>query len=98
MSDARQRPIAERIEWLFDRASRHGQAYRSTEATLARSRYLSRHTTALVALKCMDGRTNIPVATQTPTGIVMPFPSEGAPDLTSTSKPVLITRGKCADK
>ncbi len=31
----------------------------------------------MVALKCMDGRINIPVATQTPTGIVMPFRNLG---------------------
>jgi hypothetical protein len=77
MPDTHQRPIAERIDWLFDLARRHGQAYRSPEATLARTRYLSKHTTAMVALKCMDGRINIPVATQTPTGIVMPFRNLG---------------------
>lgn len=77
MPNTHQLPIAERIEWLFDLARRHGEAYRSAEATLARKRYLSRHTTAMVALKCMDGRINIPVATQTPTGIVMPFRNLG---------------------
>lgn len=77
MADIHRRPIAERIDWLFELAHRHGEAYRSAEATLARKRYLSRHTTAMVALKCMDGRINIPVATRTPTGIVMPFRNLG---------------------
>lgn len=77
MPDTHLLPIAERIEWLFDLARRHGQTYRSPDATLARTRYLSRHTTAMVALKCMDGRINIPVATQTPAGIVMPFRNLG---------------------
>lgn len=77
MSDIHQQSISDRIDWLLDLATRHGEAYRSPEATLARKRYLSRHTTAMVALKCMDGRINIPVATQTPTGIVMPFRNLG---------------------
>ena len=77
MNNAHQMPIAQRIDWLFDLAGRHGEAYRSPDATLARQRYLSRHTTAMVALKCMDGRINIPVATQTPPGIVMPFRNLG---------------------
>ncbi len=77
MPDTYQRPICERIDWLFDLARRHSVAFCSPEATLARVRYLSRHTTAMVALKCMDGRINIPVATQTPTGIVMPFRNLG---------------------
>lgn len=72
-----ERPIGERIDWLFDLARRHGQAWRSPDAMLARHRYLSQHTTAIVALKCMDGRINIPVATKTPTGIVMPFRNLG---------------------
>jgi len=71
------RPIADRIDWLFDLGKRHGQAWRSPDAVLARGRYLSQHTTAMVALKCMDGRINIPVATNTPTGIVMPFRNLG---------------------
>jgi hypothetical protein len=70
-------PIDQRIDWLLDLARRHGETYRSPDATLARKRYRSRHTTAMVALKCMDGRINIPVATETPTGIVMPFRNLG---------------------
>jgi hypothetical protein len=77
MADIHQRPISDRIDWLFDLAHRHGEVYRSDQATRAREQYLSRHTTAMVALKCMDGRINIPVATQTPTGIVMPFRNLG---------------------
>lgn len=77
MPNTHQLPISQRIDWLLELARRHGEAYRSSEAVLARKRYLSRHTTAMVALKCMDGRINIPVATQTPTGIVMPFRNLG---------------------
>ena len=77
MSDIHSKPIAERISWLFELADRHGKAFRSPEAWLARERYLSEHPTAIAALKCMDGRINIPVATNTPTGIVMPFRNLG---------------------
>jgi hypothetical protein len=77
MSDIHSKPIAERIDWLFALAHRHGKAFRSPEAWLARERYLSEHPTAIVVLKCMDGRINIPVATHTPTGILMPFRNLG---------------------
>lgn len=77
MSDIHSKPIGERIDWLFELAHRHGTAFRSSEAWLARERYLSEHPTAIVVLKCMDGRINIPVATNTPTGILMPFRNLG---------------------
>jgi hypothetical protein len=71
------KPIAERINWLFALADRHGANYRSPEAWLARERYLAEHPTAIAVLKCMDGRINIPVATNTPVGILMPFRNLG---------------------
>jgi hypothetical protein len=77
MSDIQSKPIAARIDWLFELASRHGETYRSPEAWLARERYLAEHPTAIAVLKCMDGRINIPVATNTPTGILMPFRNLG---------------------
>jgi hypothetical protein len=70
-------PIAERIDWLFDLAGRHAAAYSSAEAWLARKRYLANHPTAIMVLKCMDGRINIPIATNTPTGIIQPFRNLG---------------------
>ncbi len=70
-------PIEQRIDWLFDVARRHGEIFRSPEAWLARERYLAEHPTAIGVLKCMDGRINIAVATQTPSGILMPFRNLG---------------------
>ncbi len=70
-------PIQQRIDWLFELAGRHGADYRSPEAWLARERYLAEHPTAIAVLKCMDGRINIPVATHTPVGILMPFRNLG---------------------
>jgi hypothetical protein len=75
--DLGKRPIAERIEWLFDLARRHSEDFVSPESQLARTRYLSEHPTAIMALKCMDGRINLPVATGTPRGIVQPFRNLG---------------------
>jgi hypothetical protein len=71
------KPIQERIDWLFDLAARHGAVFRSPETCLARQRYLAEHPTAIAVLKCMDGRVNIPVVTNTPVGILMPFRNLG---------------------
>jgi hypothetical protein len=77
MNEIHRKPIAERIDWVFDLARRHGETFRSPEAWLARDRYLAEHPTAIAVLKCMDGRINIPVATNTPPGILMPFRNLG---------------------
>ena len=77
MHEIHRKPIQERISWVFELARRHGEAFRSPEAWLARERYLARHPTAIAVLKCMDGRINIPVATNTPVGILMPFRNLG---------------------
>ena len=71
------RPIAARIDWLLQLAQRHTTEFRSPEACLARDRYLANHPTAIMVLKCMDGRINIPVATSTPPGIIQPFRNLG---------------------
>ena len=70
-------PIADRIDWLLELARRHGEAFRGPDAWLARERYLAQHPTAVAVLKCMDGRINLSVATQTPAGILMPFRNLG---------------------
>jgi hypothetical protein len=70
-------PIDERIDWVFDLARRHGEEFRSPECWLARERHLAQHPTAVAVLKCMDGRINVPVATRTPPGILMPFRNLG---------------------
>lgn len=77
MNDVHTKPIQARIDWLSALAARHGEAYRSPESVLARARYQSQHPTAIAVLKCMDGRINIPVATGTPIGLLMPFRNLG---------------------
>ncbi|HTJ55476.1 MAG TPA: hypothetical protein VL380_08670, partial [Nitrosospira sp.] len=70
-------PIEKRIDWLFNLADRHGATFRGPDAWLARKRYLAEHPTAIAVLKCMDGRINLPVMTNTPPGILMPFRNLG---------------------
>ena len=77
MNDVHSKPIEARIDWLSALAARHAEDYRSPEAMLARARYQSQHPTAIAVLKCMDGRINIPVATGTPIGLLMPFRNLG---------------------
>lgn len=69
--------IRQRIDWLVGFSRRHSQEFQSPEAWLARSRYLAQHPTAIAAFMCMDGRINIPVATNTPRGIIFPFRNLG---------------------
>jgi hypothetical protein len=72
-----EQPIAERINWVFYLAQKYSAEFCSPEAFLARERYLALHPTAIAVLKCMDGRINIPVATNTPPGIIQPFRNLG---------------------
>ncbi|MDP2786721.1 MAG: carboxysome shell carbonic anhydrase [Pseudomonadota bacterium] len=74
--DIHSQPIASRIDWLFELAE-HAETFSSPEAWLARERYLAEHPTAILVLKCMDGRINIPIATKTPKGIIQPFRNLG---------------------
>jgi hypothetical protein len=75
--DIHSKPIQNRIDWLFDLARRYSAEFSSPESYLARKRYLAAHPTDIVAMKCMDGRINIPVATRTPPGIIQPFRNLG---------------------
>lgn len=71
------RGIQERIRWLTELGNAHSAAFCSPEATLARQRYLARHPTLVVVMKCMDGRVHIPVVTKTPLGIIQPLRNLG---------------------
>ena len=71
------KPILDRIDWLHDVARRYSAAYCDPEACLARELHQARHPTAIAVLKCMDGRINIPIATNTPPGIIQPFRNLG---------------------
>jgi hypothetical protein len=75
--DTHTQPIEERIDWVFQIAEQYADSFSSPEVWLARQRYRAEHPTAILVLKCMDGRVNIPNATQTPKGIMMPFRNLG---------------------
>ncbi|MEL0586097.1 MAG: hypothetical protein AAES65_14600 [Candidatus Thiodiazotropha sp. (ex. Lucinoma kazani)] len=75
--DIHHKPIQERIGWLVNHANSHSTIYSSPGSWLARTRYLAEHPTSIAVLKCMDGRINIPIATNTPQGIIQPFRNLG---------------------
>ncbi len=75
--DIHSKTIHQRIDWVLEVAQRHSASYCSPEEFLARERYLAEHPSAIVVLKCMDGRINIPVATNTPPGIIQPIRNLG---------------------
>lgn len=75
--DIHHKPIQQRIEWLIEHASSHSAIYSSPSSWLARTHYLAEHPTSIAVLKCMDGRINIPIATNTPQGIIQPFRNLG---------------------
>lgn len=71
------RPIGERIDALLALSRQHADTFCSPEAWLARERYLARHPTRILAMKCMDGRIHLPHVTRTPLGIITPFRNLG---------------------
>jgi hypothetical protein len=75
--ESHKKPIALRIEWLMEHARQYSASYSSSEASIARQRYMAEHPSAIAALKCMDGRINLSVDTHTPSGIIQPFRNLG---------------------
>lgn len=65
------------VEFLLKRNRDQSEAFCSPDATLWRRQYRARHPTEIAALKCMDGRLNLSVLTQTPPGIIQPFRNIG---------------------
>ncbi len=63
------------IDFLLDLNIRHSSTY--MDLALERRRYRGEHPTEIAALKCMDGRLNLPVMTQTTVGIIQPFRNLG---------------------
>lgn len=63
------------IDYLLDLNTRHSRAF--VELASERHRYRGEHPTEIAALKCMDGRLNLPVMTKTALGIIQPFRNLG---------------------
>jgi hypothetical protein len=51
--------------------------FNSPDNKLWRKQYRAQHPTEVAALKCMDGRLNLPYMTETPPGIIRPFRNIG---------------------
>lgn len=64
-------------QFVLERNNEQSTAFSSPDASLARRKYRSQHPTEIAALKCMDGRLNLAVITQTPVGIIQPFRNIG---------------------
>lgn len=65
------------ISFLLKHNQTQSALFISPDADLARREYRSAHPTEIAALKCMDGRLNLSVATETPAGIIQPFRNIG---------------------
>ncbi|MDH5552148.1 MAG: carboxysome shell carbonic anhydrase [Nitrosomonas sp.] len=63
------------IDYLLDLNVRHAQTF--MDSATERRRYRGEHPTEIAALKCMDGRLNLPVMTQTTVGIIQPYRNLG---------------------
>lgn len=63
------------IDYLLDLNARHAQTF--MDSATERRRYRGEHPTEIAALKCMDGRLNLPVMTQTTVGIIQPYRNLG---------------------
>lgn len=64
-------------KFILDRNREQSELFCNANARLARKQYRSLHPTEMIALKCMDGRLNLSVWTETPVGILQPYRNIG---------------------
>lgn len=64
-------------KFLLAHNEEKSRAYSDPGVTSMRRLYRQRHPTEIAALKCMDGRINIPLITGIPKGIIQPFRNLG---------------------
>ncbi|MCX6778783.1 MAG: hypothetical protein NTU97_00950 [Candidatus Magasanikbacteria bacterium] len=67
----------EQLELILRLNRQHSLIFSSPDAKLARRRHRAKHPTEIGAFKCMDGRIHIPLATNTPLGIIKPWRNLG---------------------
>lgn len=70
-------PSQNLIDFILERNRLQSEAFCNPEAALWRKLHSKRHPTEIAALKCMDGRLNISVMTNTPPGIITPWRNIG---------------------
>jgi hypothetical protein len=68
---------SEIIKFLLGHNKSQSEIYCSPDETLARRKYRVVHPTEIAALKCMDGRINLPYITKMPSGIIQPYRNVG---------------------
>ncbi len=66
-----------RVEFLLHHNKEQSGFYSSVDEVLRREHYRARHPAEIAVLKCMDGRLNLAVMTNTPFGIVHPYRNLG---------------------
>ena len=62
---------------LLDYNARQSESFCSPDAKIWRQDYRERHSTEIAAFKCMDGRLNLSVMSNTPPGIIQPYRNVG---------------------
>ena len=65
------------IEYLLDLNARHSAVFASEAACGDRRMYRKKHPLEISVIKCMDGRLNVPVMTNTAMGIIQPWRNVG---------------------
>jgi hypothetical protein len=64
-------------KFIIDRNQEQSNSFCDAGARGSRQLYRNRHSTEIAALKCMDGRLNLSVMTETPVGILHPYRNLG---------------------
>ena len=70
-------PNKKLVQFLLNHNKKQSKIFSSPDAVLWRTQYRAQHPTELAAMKCMDGRLNLAVMTNTPPGIIQPFRNIG---------------------
>lgn len=64
-------------QFLLNHNKKQSELFISPDAALQRRLYRAKYPTEIAALKCMDGRLNLSLMTNTPPGIILPFRNIG---------------------
>ena len=63
--------------FILERNKIQSREFCSPGTELSRRMYLAKHPSRILAMKCMDGRLNLALMTETPPGIIQPFRNVG---------------------
>ena len=65
------------VQFILDRNRKQSAEFCTPGAQLARRLYRAQHPCEIIALKCMDGRLNLSIMTNTPQGMIKPYRNIG---------------------